>query len=380
MAGLAIVFKQSGVVLVGLVGLVVLWAARQSKRWQNLVVWGAVAALGLMLVSGPMYVRNTLLYGDPFAYRVYKSLHPPVVPLNLSEITGEMYLSFFQRMHRSFWGYFGWLTLPLPDWMYRALWLVYPLALLGLALWLTRGRTRWAQPAGGLPAVALLLLGISLVWAFTIRYTLSFGPFGVQGRYLFQMMAAQAILLSLGLYAWPPGRWRGALLAGVLLALLALAAWAPGGLIVPSYQYLGDAPQVLDDVEFRRGEIFGKSIELAGYGASIDRESGQVWLTLYWRTLRTPADDYTIFVHLLDGQGRRISQDDRRPLDGRFPTHLWRAGDVMHTDHALQASQACLRSACYMAVGLYDWETGRRLPVTQGASEGDAVLLREWVP
>jgi hypothetical protein len=366
--------------LVGLVGLVVMWAAWQSRRWPNLALWGAVAALGLMLVAGPMYLRNTLLYGDPFAYRVYKSLHPPVAPLSLSDVTGEMYLSFFRRMHRSFWGYFGWLTVPLPAWIYQALWLLYPLALLGLALWLLRGRTTWAQPAGGLPAIALLLLGILLVWAFTIRYTLSFGPFGVQGRYLFQMMAAQAILLSLGLFAWPPGRWRGALLAGVLLALLVLAAWAPGGVIAPRYTYLGDPPQVLDSVQFQRGEIFGQSIELAGYSTSLDRASGRVSLSLYWRTLNAPAEDYTVFVHLLDGQGNRISQDDRRPLDGRFPTNQWRPGDVMHTDHVLQASQACLRSACYPAIGLYDWKTDRRLPVTQGATEGDAVLLREWLP
>lgn len=379
MVGLAIVFKQSGIVLVGLAGAVVLWATWESKRWGDLFRWGGWTALTLALVAGPMYLRNTLRYGDPFAYGVYKSLHPPVEPLQLSEVTGEMYLGFLRRMHASFWGYFGWATVPLPDWIYQVLWLVYPLALLGLAIWVWRGRQAWAKPEGGLPAVVLLLVGMAVVWAFTIRYTLSFRAFGVQGRYLFQMISAQAILISLGLFSLLPGRWRAAPVAAMVLGLLALAGWAPGGVIRPAYEYLGDPPDVLNTLQFRRGEVFGDAIELVGYTSNVDLQRGQVQVTLYWRTLNRPADDYTIFVHLLDANGNRLSQHDRRPMDGRFPTNLWRAGDVMHTDHTLQAGETCLSAPCYLAVGFYDWESGERLAVTYGASENNAVLLDEFL-
>jgi 4-amino-4-deoxy-L-arabinose transferase-like glycosyltransferase len=377
MVGLAIAFKQSGVVLVGLAGLVVLWSAWRSRSWSKLPVWAGLTGLKLALVAGPMYLRNTLLYGDPFAYQVYKSLHPPVEPMRLSQVTRDMYIAYFQRMHRSFWGDFGWLTVPLPDWIYHALWVLYPLAGLGLVLWLRHGRRTWAPARGGLGSVALLGLGVLLVWAFAIRYTLSFGPFGVQGRYLFQMISAQAILISLGLLALLPGRLRTAPVAIALPALLALASWAPVGRIAPTYEYLGDRPQALDEVQFQREDVFGDAIQLAGYTTHIDMETGQLGVTLYWRTLNTPADDYTIFVHLMDSQGNRISQQDRRPLDGRFPTNMWRRGDVMHTDHLLQASDVCLAAPCYLAVGFYNWETGQRVPVTHGMAENDAVLLRE---
>jgi 4-amino-4-deoxy-L-arabinose transferase-like glycosyltransferase len=377
MVGLAIIFKQSGIVLIGLAGLVVLWAVWQSRKWSKLPVWGGLSGLTLALVAGPMYLRNTLLYGDPFAYQVYKSLHPPVEPIQLAQVTGDMYIAYFQRMHRSFWGYFGWLTVPFPDWIYHVLWLLYPLAVLGLALWLYNGRSTWAPARGGLAAVALLGLGMILVWAFVIRYTLSFGPFGVQGRYLFQMISAQAILISLGLLSLLPGRLRAAPVAITLSALLVLASWAPAGLIAPTYEYLGDLPQVLDGIQFQRADVFGDAIELAGYSTHIDLESGQLGVTLYWRTLNSPVDDYTVFVHLIDAQGNLVSQQDRRPLDGRFPTDMWRPGDVMHTDHLLQASDTCLAAPCYLAVGFYDWETGQRLPVTEGVAQNDAVLLRE---
>jgi 4-amino-4-deoxy-L-arabinose transferase-like glycosyltransferase len=377
MAGLAIVFKQSGIVLIGLAGLVVLWAVWQSRRWQNLLQWGTLTTLAL--VAGPMYLRNTLLYGDPFAYQVYKSLHPPVAGIRLGEVTGEMYVSFFRRMHASFWGYFGWLTVPLPTWMYTALWLIYPLTSLGLVLWVWRGRWVYAQPKGGLPAVGLLVMGVMAVWAFTIRYTLSFGAFGVQGRYLFQMISALAILVSLGLFSLLPGRWRPVPIGITSLALLALAFWVPQGVIAPTYEYLGDPPQVLDSLQIRRDEVFGDAIELAGYELQPELETGKIQVALYWRTWQSPAEDYTIFVHLLDADGNRISQDDRRPMDGRFPTNLWRRGDIVHTDHVLQASQVCLQRPCYLAVGFYDWETGQRLSVTRGIAENNAVTLKEFL-
>lgn len=379
LVGLAILFKQSGIVLAGVAGAAVLWAAWQSKSWRTLWRGSGWTALTLALLAGPLYLRNTWLYGDPFAYRVYKSLHPPEASLRLSEVTGAMWLAFSRRMHASFWGDFGWMTLPLPAPVYNALWGLYVIVLLGLGLWLWRGRASWAKPKGGLAAVALLLIGIGGVWAFTIRYALTFGAFGVQGRYLFPMISALAILISLGLFSLAPGRWRAAPLGATLLGLLALAGWAPGAVIAPAYTYLGDPPQVADSVQFRRADVFGDAVELVGYDSSVDWQSGRLQVRLYWQTLAQPAEDYTAFVHLVDAQGHRYSQDDRQPLDGAFPTSQWRPGDLMHTDHTLQGDAACLDAPCYLAVGWYDLETGQRLPVTRGRATNDAVFLDEFL-
>ncbi|MFQ5611677.1 MAG: ArnT family glycosyltransferase [Anaerolineae bacterium] len=379
LVGLAIILKQSGIILIGLAAMVILWAAWRSKQWSMLLRWSGWTALSLAIVAGPMYARNIWLYGDPFVYRLHKALHPPVTPLRLSEVTGEMWLAFFRRMHASFWGYFGWVTLPLPNAVYNVLWLLYPLALVGLAVWLWRGRASPARRNDRLFAIVLLLTGIAAVWTFTIRYALTFGAFGVQGRYLFQMISAQAILISLGLCSLLSGRWRAVPIGATLLGLLALASWAPQGVIAPAYEYLGDPPQVVDSLQYKRDDVFGDVIELAGYNSSVDLQSGQVQVALYWRTLAQPAKDYTIFVHLVNAQGDRYSQDDRQPLDGDFPTSQWRSGDVMHTEHQLLADAACLQVPCYLAVGLYNLETGERLPVTQGQSKNNAVSLNEFL-
>ena len=378
LAGLAILFKQSGLVLLGLAGGVVAWTAWRARSWRRLFEWAAVTLLALLIVAGPMYARNTLLYGDPFAYKVYESLHPATPGVALSDINPRSLLAFANTMHKTFWGTFGWANLPMPEPAYLALWLVYPLGWWGA--WRYLRRTRAAQVRGGWPVIGLLLGGMAVVWAFTLQYVLGFGAFGVQGRYLFQMIAAHAVLISLGLCSLLPGRARPLPLILVLVGLLGLASWAPLGLIAPSYRYLGDTPQVVEQLPYRRAEVFGDMFELVGYRARADLQSGQLQVTLYWRALTTPDADYTMFVHLLNGQGQRLSQHDRQPLDGDFPTSLWRAGDVMHTTHNLQASPDCLKSPpCYLAVGIYDWRTGVRLPVTRGEADNDAVLLREFL-
>lgn len=378
LTGLTILFKQSGIVLVGVAGLVVVWAAWQGRRWRSLFRWGGWTALACLLVGGPMYLRNTVLYGDPFAYRIYKSLHPPVEPLSLGEITPEMLRTATVSMHQSFWGRFGWVSVNLPEAIYHLLWVIYPLALAGLAVWFWRGRKRWAVPNGGLPAILLLLVGIAAVWAFVIRYMMLFGAFGVQGRYLFQMISAQSVLVSLGLYSLLPGRGRALPILATLLGLLALAVWAPFQVIAPAYTYLGDSPDVLETVQVKRGEVFGEAIQLAGYNAHLDRQTGRMEVTLYWQVLETPADDYTIFVHLLDETGQRHSQADKRPLDGAFPTNLWRTGDLLRTRHRLAAPEQCRQSACYLAVGFYEVESLERLAVTRGQATFNAVLLTDF--
>lgn len=101
-------------------------------------------------------------------------------------------------------------------------------------------------------------------------------------------------------------------------------------------------------------------------------------MTLYWRVLNTPSGDYTVFVHLMDEAGTRYSQSDRRPMDGGFPTQAWRAGDVIHTEYYLTIPDQCSQVKCHLSVGLYNWETGERLAVTQGATQDNSITLTEF--
>lgn len=91
---------------------------------------------------------------------------------------------------------------------------------------------------------------------------------------------------------------------------------------------------------------------------------------LRWQALKKPAADYTVFVHVLDAQGRLVAQHDGQPRGGSYPTHLWDAGEVVDDDHPLVLSS---QSGQRLEVGLYTTPDVRRLPVDEAGT--DSVVL-----
>jgi hypothetical protein len=125
----------------------------------------------------------------------------------------------------SFWGQFGWMSLPLvggTPWE-PALALVCLGGLLGTLSWLVSRRRAWQRRAIG---VLLLMIAAEILFPLLYAYTLPRSQAIQQGRYLFPALAPIALLLVLGWGALIPARWRkGALMVGVAFgALFALAA------------------------------------------------------------------------------------------------------------------------------------------------------------
>jgi hypothetical protein len=128
----------------------------------------------------------------------------------------------------------------------------------------------------------------------------------------------------------------------------------------------------------------GAQIELIGYrindssGAPLDGLTpGQpATLTLYWRALRRPDADYTVFVHVTDPAGDIVTQSDVRPGDGRYPTVIWDAGEVVTTTHAL-TPPAESGGPLTLYAGWYSFPSLERLPVAQAGEtvpDGRAVI------
>lgn len=89
-------------------------------------------------------------------------------------------------------------------------------------------------------------------------------------------------------------------------------------------------------------------------------------LTLYWQSLRPADKNYTVFVHLLDEQGVLVGQHDGEPGNGRLPTSMWLPGEFLADSHPLTLPSS---GQYTLAVGVYDWQTGQRLPVTNAFGE-----------
>lgn len=138
---------------------------------------------------------------------------------------------------------------------------------------------------------------------------------------------------------WPDGTAVDLLLVGEPARLAAESARVP-------------TPQTALNIPFAEG------ITLAGY----DLIPGDpVKLTLYWQANDTPAQDYTVFIQLLDAGQVQVAGADAPPVNNFYPTSLWRAGDLIDDAHLLDLP-ADLPSGDYtIRVGFYDPATGARL-------------------
>jgi hypothetical protein len=122
---------------------------------------------------------------------------------------------------------------------------------------------------------------------------------------------------------------------------------------------------------------FGNEINLLGY--NLDAEGPEEYqLELVWLALQQPADNYTVFVHLLNSDGSCcIWQDDVWPQQGAYPSGGWLSGEVVIDPYTIKIPVDLPPGTYPLEIGLYSSETGKRLlvevprlPVT------DALLLR----
>jgi len=83
-----------------------------------------------------------------------------------------------------------------------------------------------------------------------------------------------------------------------------------------------------------------------GRGAGVPPE-----IRLTWSAERTIHENYTVFLHALDADGKIVGQIDRWPQDGAYPTSTWRRGNcVVDTYTFAELAPSWER----IVLGLYD--------------------------
>ncbi|MFQ5611705.1 MAG: ArnT family glycosyltransferase [Anaerolineae bacterium] len=125
--------------------------------------------------------------------------------------------------------------------------------------------------------------------------------------------------------------------------------------------------------------VLGDAIELVGYELDAGRfyPAGQVVVTLYWRSVRPVSTDYTVFTQLLGPDFQLHGQMDRQPLSGHWPTHRWRPGQHFADKFIIDVDESAPAGDYVLLVGLYDLNTGQRLPVVSDGAQlpDDAIPL-----
>ncbi|MCO5242816.1 MAG: DUF2142 domain-containing protein [Anaerolineae bacterium] len=366
--GLALLSKLSGLALAGLAGLALLAAASRARSWRTLLLGGLAIFLPALLIAGWWFVRNQMLYGDPLAWNVWQAnILLRVVPATWQTIVAELV-----SLERSFWGLFGWLNVPYPDWVYLLFRAIEVIIAAGLVLaggqWLVRSRrVDWRWAGGG-----LLMLWLAALLVSWLRF-MRIAP-AAQGRYFFPAAPALALLAVIAFGAWIPGLIKragrhdrasplGWAMAG-LLALISIAT--PAWIIAPAYRPPASAAELVSGLVPVRATLGGQFALLGVSDEAAVAAPGQpLTVTVSWQSLSPAASDYSVFVHLVNDDGLTVAQEDTMPGGGLRPTSQWLPGDTRTEQYRVDIPPtAYAPDHGRWAVGLYDHRTGQRLPLT----------------
>ncbi len=100
-----------------------------------------------------------------------------------------------------------------------------------------------------------------------------------------------------------------------------------------------------------------------------------VQVRLRWRATRPIDRRYKVFIQLLGPGDRLIAQRDTEPVGGTRPTTTWQSGETIEDNYGLLIPLATPPGEYRLIAGMYEPETGKRLPVWQAGNEGDFVEL-----
>ncbi|HIQ12052.1 MAG TPA: DUF2142 domain-containing protein [Caldilineales bacterium] len=136
-------------------------------------------------------------------------------------------------------------------------------------------------------------------------------------------------------------------------------------------------PAIAHPTDFRADDL----IQLAGFDLPGRRfQPGETLpLTLYWRALRPPPEDYQVFVHLIDARGQQVAGFDKAPLDGWWPASMWEPGQTFADAYPLPLPDDLPPGEYEVRAGLYRLSDLVRLPLTSESGQtidGAAVLTK----
>lgn len=88
-----------------------------------------------------------------------------------------------------------------------------------------------------------------------------------------------------------------------------------------------------------------------------------ITVAITWQVTAMPGQDLTTFIHLGDPKQTPLAQADGIPRNGAYPTRYWAAGEQFSDSYTLLLPAALAPGQYPIQFGLYDSQSGARLPL-----------------
>ncbi len=207
----------------------------------------------------------------------------------------------------------------------------------------------------------------------------TFNPYwgGIEGQHWFDW------IVTSDLTAKSPDLWRSENGASYVEVNEAMTETPDGRAYLSQLLHLRDfisagtrGPQMqlyrLQPVQHETDVAFGGAIHLIGYDldAATITPGDSLALTFYWQATSTPTDNYSLFVHLVPRDGDTlVAQADGAPARPERPTLTWTdASETLISQPFTLTVPVDAPAGDYeLRIGLYNYQTGVRLPVESPA-------------
>lgn len=231
-AGAGMLAKFNIGFLLPLVALALASIAWRLRDPHPLIVGGLVTGGLTLIISAWWYIRNIQLYGDPTGLNVFlRIVGSRPIPANLPQLWSERHTFLM-----SYWGFFGGVNVPLPDFVYTVFNGIAAISVLGVGLWVISAFLPHPQPLSesgegrkrginspspfmerGAGGEANRIIGrlFTVIWIVVLFVSLlrwTSVTWASQGRLMFAAIAPLSLWTAVGLWhlgcAVPFIRWR----------------------------------------------------------------------------------------------------------------------------------------------------------------------------
>ena len=130
-------------------------------------------------------------------------------------------------------------------------------------------------------------------------------------------------------------------------------------------RYLAQANFTADATVVGLADLIGYSLDSPERGGLFPHlvPGSPLWVTTFWRARGGTSEDYDLIIHLIDDAGRMWGRADDPPLEGAYPTSLWRPGERVADGRPLWVYPDAPPGRYWLAVAFYEYTTDSRLPV-----------------
>ena len=263
------------------------------------------------------------------------------------------------------WGRFAYGQVPLPQFVYWLLLLLFVISIGGTTRQLVTvlrhrkfAETRWS--------IWLVLSTTLSAYIVALAYFVANNPTGANSRYIYPALSAFASLFVYGISAWFAG-WGRTALNGMVVIMISVAIYSISIFLPWTYA----KPRLMNDIgadtrlDISQEIYWGEGIALAGKTISPKTvyPGEEVRLKACWRAEDAMTTDFVFYADLLDDQFKSLGQRDTYTGLGTFPTSQWKQEDLFCDTYLIPVQDDfSLPTVVDIVIGFYDYNSKHQLP------------------